>query len=482
MKIPNLCSLLLAAIICFSGCSKDDDDNNIHVISNNSILLTYNGSRFYIEYSDNVYDNDAVLSKPPKEANVIYDGHIDIPASFNYKGRTFQLVKINVGTFENCATITSVNIPSTVGDIDSRAFAGCVKLENITVSGNTIIYEKAFAECEKLEKASFSDNVIMYEGVFEDCKSMISFVLPKVLTRLPNRTFKNCLKLTSVTIPDNITEIGIETFRGSGITSIDLPEQVNYIGEYAFENCQQLETVKLPENLPSVGPYAFMNCTNLSVVNIPENCSLDEYAFYNSGVATLTIPVGVAFRYNALTNCTKLTSVTFEKGYTLPYFSKDIFEGCTSLNSVNYEGEPFLITGMFKNCSSLKNFDFTGISFIDDYAFEGTGFEKLELPEGIKDIRTGSFRNCSSLTFVILPESLTGIYDDAFSESNGIREIYSHGTAPRYTHIKEGVYPESIFSQKTLDTAILHRPASSEYDDSYNEAPWSWFKNVVKDL
>jgi len=534
MKKLNFLSVIFLFAVGFSGCSSDDDDNgNIEVVSNNSILFTFEGNRFYIEFSDNIYENDAILTKPPKAANVIYEGYIQIPSSVSYNGRTLEIRTIGTDIFSSSSTVTAVNIPTTVKKIDfqafaecinltqvlfnyhihpdgldigqeaftgcvnlekinlpenvnslrENAFAGCTKLTEITLPDNIILYEGAFANCMSLKKATISPNTIMYEGVFESCINLTSVTLPKVIARLPNRTFKGCKKLTSVTIPENIDEIGIEAFSGSGITSIVLPEKVKYIGEYAFEDCQQLETIKLPQNLPVIGAYAFRYCINMSTINIPENCTLNDYAFYNSGITTLTIPGGVSIRSQVFAECRELTSVTFEKDYKVSYIVKDLFEGCRSLTSVTYECKPFLVSGMFKGCRSLTEFDFTGISFIERYAFEETGFEKLELPEGVSHIAESAFRYCNNLRTVIFPESLEAIYDYSFSGCAALGEIYSYGEAPRYSYIREGAYyPERVFSQHTLDNAILHRPASSEYDETYNEKPWCWFKNVAKDL
>lgn len=83
---------------------------------------------------------------------------------------------------------------------------------------------------------------------------------------------------------DNSENIG---FRGAvHLVSIILPDNLEFIGNHAFDSCYALEKVQLPESLRSIGSGAFGNCASLRELAIPEGVELiDDYAF--SGCSAL---------------------------------------------------------------------------------------------------------------------------------------------------------------------------------------------------
>ena len=71
--------------------------------------------------------------------------------------------------------------------------------------------------------------------------------------------------LTSITIPESVTSIGYEAFRGcTGLTSVTIGNSVTSIGKYAFGGCTGLTSLTIPHSVKSVGSGAFENCSNLS--------------------------------------------------------------------------------------------------------------------------------------------------------------------------------------------------------------------------
>ena len=60
-----------------------------------------------------------------------------------------------------------------------------------------------------------------------------------------NSTFQNCVRLTSIEIPESVTSIGRDAFSCSGLTSINIPESVTVIGNYAFRDCAGLTSIDI---------------------------------------------------------------------------------------------------------------------------------------------------------------------------------------------------------------------------------------------
>ncbi|MBQ3071914.1 MAG: leucine-rich repeat protein, partial [Oscillospiraceae bacterium] len=83
-----------------------------------------------------------------------------------------------------------------------------------------------------------------------------------------------------VTIPDGVTKIGVDAFKGcTGLTSIAIPDSVTKIGRRAFHNCAGLTSVVIPDSVTEIGEDAFKGCAGLTSVVIPDNITaLDKEA------------------------------------------------------------------------------------------------------------------------------------------------------------------------------------------------------------
>ena len=88
----------------------------------------------------------------------------------------------------------------------------------------------------------------------------------------------------SVTIPErvtydgatySVTEIGTDAFRECiSLTSVTIPNSVTEIGGSAFEKCISLTSVTIPNSVTKIGLQAFWNCGSLTSVNIPNSVTL----------------------------------------------------------------------------------------------------------------------------------------------------------------------------------------------------------------
>ena len=90
-------------------------------------------------------------------------------------------------------------------------------------------------------------------------------------------------KLTSVTIPENITSIGRCAFSGcEELTSITIPDSVTSIGSAAFEHCSRLTSIVIPDSVTSIDHWTFQYCTGLTSATIGNGVkSISRYAFWD---------------------------------------------------------------------------------------------------------------------------------------------------------------------------------------------------------
>ena len=115
---------------------------------------------------------------------------------------------------------------------------------------------------------------------FYNCLSLTSVTLPNSVTSIGEWAFYNCLSLTSVTIPNSVTSIGEWAFADCvSLTSIDLPG-VEEIGYYTFVDCKSLTSVALSNTLTTIEGSAFDNCESLTSITIPSSVTNIESAFY----------------------------------------------------------------------------------------------------------------------------------------------------------------------------------------------------------
>jgi len=177
------------------------------------------------------------------------------------------------------------------------------------------------------------------------------------VTSIDSFAFTDCVKLTSITIPNSVTAIGDFVFDGcTGLNEIILPNSVSSIGKYAFYDCTGLKDITIPDSVSSIGECTFYNCTGLSGITIPNSVvSIGENAFSGCmGLKVVIIPHGVAsIGEGAFSNCKSLTKVTLPDSITS--ISKYAFADCDSLVAVSFPNSAASIDGFaFMNCKNLN--------------------------------------------------------------------------------------------------------------------------------
>lgn len=172
--------------------------------------------------------------------------------------------------------------------------------------------------------------IIIGTEVTEISEDLLDGMSPKLLTTLGVKTylinkcktikesaFKDCVNLTSATIPDSVIYINNYVFQNcSNLSSINIGKSVELIGGVAFSNCTSLTSIVIPDSVTSILDAAFLGCLSLTSVVLPNFITnINQYTFTNcSSLTSITIPASVvAIDTHAFAGCTSLTSVTFKK-------------------------------------------------------------------------------------------------------------------------------------------------------------------------
>jgi hypothetical protein len=320
-----------------------------------------------------------------------------------FKGTKIETIKlvesittIGESAFEECKKLKSIDNWNFVETISKKAFYECDNIENLSLPVKlTTIGESAFNGCVNLKKVSIPEDSLLEEickESFYECINLTSINLPKSLKSIGESAFYGCVELSEININKNIKKININTFYNcEKLFTVSIPEDslLEEICKMSFYRCTELTSINLPQSLKSIGMSAFEGCTNMYINNIPNNVSyIGEKAF---------------------SECNALKCVDNDKNETplklnITNIYEETFYNCKSLTSVN-----------------IINSD---IDKIYDSAFEGcVNLRTVSLPENssLSMIGNSSFKNCTSLEYIYIPDTLTHIGMSAFENCTSYR-------------------------------------------------------------
>lgn len=255
-----------------------------------------------------VYAGDVVIpEKVVYEDNEYIVTSIGAQAFFQSKAVTVafppSITSIGAGAFAYCHTLDSIAIPEKVTVLATDIFADCEALRRVTISGDvTVIGNSAFNCCFSLDSLILPNTVESIEDwAFVQCKSLSYITIPENLKRVGRGNFAECYALQSVVIPnlsswcmiefaDNnanpLNQSGKLKLNDVEITDLVIPDDVTYIGSYAFAPCRNITSLTIGDNVTKIGTCAFQSCTGLTSVTIGEHVSrIDNWAF--SGCTSL---------------------------------------------------------------------------------------------------------------------------------------------------------------------------------------------------
>ena len=217
-------------------------------------------------------------------------------------------------------------------------------------------------------------------------------VIKSGVTSIAPYAFYYCTNMTSVSIPNTVTEVGFSAFDHCGITSITIPKSAS---GFPLEYCPKLTTVKFAAGTKAT--VGIRNCPRLTTVTIPNGVQRVGDTSNCKALKTLTIPDGVT-SVGYLTGCSALTSLSFPDSVT----SMGSCRGCTKLASVKLSPRmDFLFTETFRDCKSLKTIDLQNVTVIGEGVFKGcSSLTTITVSAGLDYVKANAFNGCTKLAKV----------------------------------------------------------------------------------
>lgn len=296
---------------------------------------------------------------------------------------------------------------------------------------------------------------------------------------------------TEVTIPskiDGYTVTGVENMDTSNVRKIVMPDTVTYIGESAFADSSDgvpLEEVVLSKNLKTIGPWAFSGCLELKSIDIPESVNEIENGAFSGcySLKNFNVSQNTNFDDRVFGNYPWTSIPALNDDYNVWLYDENasdffVWNGCLFA----YRG------------SSKTPVIPSGVCGIGDEVFENSDITGVTIPEGVRYINNGAFKNCTSLKNVKIPKSVQKIGGYAFYECSSLSSVtFSVGlksiedNAFGYCEaLKKVVLPEGL---EKLDGAFygcynlenITFPSSLSEIDSERSAIYDtkWYENIA---
>ena len=469
---------------------------------------------FKINYVKNTYGHMYALKNGFTDeacllTHELYDGTLEIT---EYVGNSATYVipseidgkrvtQIGYDAFNDCTELTSITISDGVTIIGNSAFSDCTSLETVTIPNSvTQIYTRAFYNCTSLKEvtipASVTDIGDEAFGYYYDRDSWKEKKVDGFKINYVNNTrghwyaIKNgftdgtCFVVNELddgtaeitgyagnsatcVIPDEIhgkkvTRIGNSAFKDrTELTSVTIPDGVTYIVDCAFFGCTSLETVTIPNSVINICSSAFYNCTSLKEVTIPASVTYigDEAFGYYSDIDGSEIKKVDGFKINYVKNT-----------YGHYYATKNGFSDEDCLLTNELDDGTLEISNYAGNSATYEipgEIDGKKVVRIGDYAFSDcTELTSVTIPDSVTDIRWRAFYNCVSLKSVTIPKSVTYIdsyafgyyYDsDSFATKkiDGFKINYVKNTYGHMYALKNGFTDEACLLTNELDDGTL---------------------------
>lgn len=341
-----------------------------------------------------------------------------------------KVKRLNSGVLRGNSNMVSLHLSDNL--ISMNGVADCPNLKRLYIGKRLSRFGSSdvFLRCSALKKIILDDrneNFVLEDGIlFSASKARLllypranlqsSYTIPDGVEEVGAGAFAGCKHLKEVIIPESVEWLHQRCFSGSGLLAVDIPDEVRYMQDSAFQNCLSLSQVKLSKQFTEISMNAFKKCISLKSIFLPasinwldsrafEGCSqLKEFQVAETN-SNFYVKDGVLFtRQNQQLVCYPVGKT--ESMYHVP-------DGTASIGDY-----------AFSQCLFLEGIELPeGLEYIGGGAFSGSCIKEIVLPDSVNNISYSAFQDCKALNKVKLPASLVYLPSGMFSGCDSLEEI-----------------------------------------------------------
>ena len=409
-----------------------------------------------------------------------------------------SITSIGDYAFYSASGIKDFVIPNSVTSLGGYSFYKCNGLTEISIpNGITAIGKYTFYDCENIKKVVMSRNVISIgDYAFYSCLGITKLIIPDKVESIGSYAFAECRNIDEINIPDSVTELGRNAFAASnarypmGATKLSIGSGLKTIPENAFSNCAYLTKVTVPNTVETIGAYAFKGCNKLSEITLPfvgksrsatgyESAFgyIFDYKTDGSGGGADATGYSVGDIYKCDEYSSRISYVTYVNEGRIGYSCDYIYSVPSSIKTVNITDASKIGAGAFAKCTYITKIVLNdGITSIGDFAFQNNPWYKsltdefvidgdnvlikyngtksnVVIPDTVKHIAGGVFKNNTKISAVTLPDELLSIGENTF---NGCTNLTAMTIPKSVVKIGGNAIPDAC-------TISVYRP-SAGYD------------------
>lgn len=289
----------------------------------------------------------------------------------------------------------------------------------------------------------------------------------KPVTTIGEYAFEYCDEFDSLTIPTSIKYVGFNAFnRAYAYADIyykgnaDQWASINFANSEAsplpwpntlYLNGKKAVNVVFSDSLKEIKPFAFYRCVSLETVKFGKNIEkIGADAFARTEIKSVTLPTNLKeIGGSAFSSCTYLKSISIPQSVTrIDGFA---FRGCKSLTSIKLPNKLTTIsTGLLCECENITS---------------------VRIPDSVTSIGEQAFESCKKLAYVVLPKNIKSVYPGAFLGTSSLKYFYYQGSKEDFS----GIYNSDPYYYEGK-TIYYNVPIVNHLENVYNGIKISWNK------